>query len=306
MGWTVADMPDMTGRLAVVTGANGGLGLETARGLAGAGATVVMAARRLDEAEAAAESIREGHPEASLDLVNLDLASLDSVRTAAATIGARHGSIDVLVANAGLMGIPHQRTVDGFEMQFGVNHLGHFALTALLWPQLVADRGARVVTVTSFARVWRSRFDREDPPLRGGYGPWKAYGLSKMANLRFALELDRRARAADVPVAGIVVHPGLAHTRLQVTSVRESRGGITQRFWAWAARTAGMSPRRGALPVLRAASDPTARGGHFYAPRFVTSGPPVRRPLLPWNRRSPQSRALWEASERMTGIDFGI
>lgn len=306
MPWTTADIPDLTGSVAVVTGANGGLGFETARALAGAGAHVVMAARNQQKVEAASEAILAAHPDASLGLQYLDLASLDSVRKAAATISERHESIEILVNNAGLMGIPERHTGDGFEMQFGTNHLGHFALTGLLWPVLVAGNGARLVAITSFGRHYRGRFDSEDPPLRDAYEPWKAYGQSKMANLRFALELDRRAHRAGLPIQSLIAHPGLTHTDLQANSARESPNGRMQRFWARWVRRIGMSATRGALSQIRAVTDPRAKGGQFYSPRFVTCGASVRRPLMPWTRRSRQLRVLWEVSEQMTGIRFEI
>lgn len=306
MPWTPDSLPDLTGRVAVVTGGNGGIGLEIVRVLAGAGARVVMAARTADSAEAARDDVIATHPGSSVEIVPLDLASLDSIRSAAGVIGGRHAAIDLLVDNAGIMAVPRGETTDGFEQHFGVNHLGHFALTALLWPRLTQAGSARVVVVTSWARLWRGRFDPADPPLAGGYDPWKAYGQSKMANLRFALELDRRARAAGVRVAGLAAHPGYARTELQTRSVRASGGGWSQRFFAWGVRRVGMTPERGALSPLRAATDPQAVGGELYAPRFVTGGPPVRKPLAPWTRRSRQNRVLWEVSERLTGIEFAI
>lgn len=303
MAFTHADVPDQSGRVAVVTGANSGLGLETTRALVRAGGHVVMAARDPASAGAARDRVRGEQAEASTEIVPLDLADLSSVRTAAARILARHASIDLLVDNAGIMGIPERRTADGFEMQFGVNHLGHFALTGHLWPALAAGGGARVVTVSSFGRNVRGRFDADDPPSKGSYGPWKAYGQSKMANLRFALELDRRARAAGAPVAALCCHPGLTHTGLQRASVRQS-GGWSQRWFAWAASRVGMDQEQGALAVIRAATDPDADGGDFFGPRWYFSGPPVRRPLMPWTRRSRANRALWEVSERLTGIRY--
>ena len=303
MAFTARDVPPQTGRVAVVTGANAGLGFETTRALAGAGAHVVMAARDQDKAAMACRRISEEHPGASTEIIPLDLADLASVRDAAARIADRHPSVDLLVDNAGIMGIPERATAAGFEMQFGVNHLGHFALTGLLWPALAAGAGARVVTVTSFGRNFRGRFDPDDPPLRGSYNPWTAYGQSKMANLRFALELDRRARAAGAPVEGMSCHPGLTHTGLQHTSAREA-GGWSQQFWSWAARRVGMTQEMGARVVIRAATDPSASGGDFFAPRWYVAGAADRRPLMPWTRRSATNRTLWEVSERLTGVRF--
>jgi NAD(P)-dependent dehydrogenase (short-subunit alcohol dehydrogenase family) len=193
--WTTANIPDQSRRVAVVTGANGGLGLEVARELARKGGHVVMAARDQAKAEAARASILSEIPDASLESQPLDLASLASVREAAARILADHPRIDILVNNAGLMGIPERRTEDGFEMQLGVNHLGHFALTAQLLPALLKSDGARVVSVTSTGRHAGRPIDPDNPSLSGHYDPWRAYGQSKLANVHFALELSTGASA---------------------------------------------------------------------------------------------------------------
>jgi NAD(P)-dependent dehydrogenase (short-subunit alcohol dehydrogenase family) len=302
VSWTAADVPDQTGRVAVVTGANSGLGLETARSLAVARATVVMAVRDLDRAADAERDIRAGVPGAILEIVPLDLASLASVRAAADRIGAEHPSVDVLVNNAGLMAIDELRTEDGFEMQLGVDHLGHFALTAWLLPSLLRADAARVVTVTSTAHHL-GRAVRLDPD-RGRYSPWGAYGRAKLANFHFGIGLQRRFEDAGVRAASLVAHPGLTVTGLHARSIAMSSGGRSQRFWRWAAATSGMPATRGVLPQLRAATDPTARGGEFYAPRYGNRGPPVRRPVL---RRIGLTRAidrLWVVSERSTGASL--
>jgi NAD(P)-dependent dehydrogenase (short-subunit alcohol dehydrogenase family) len=306
VSWGVGDIPDLTGRAAVVTGANGGLGLETARALAAAGAHVVMAARNQEKAAEAEASIRRGAPGASLELVALDLGSLASVREAARQILAGHDSVDILVNNAGVMGIPERKTVDGFEMQFGVDHLGHFALTALLMPALLRAEAARIVTVTSTAHHMGRAVDPGNPHLKGRYGPWRAYGQAKLANFHFGLGLDRELRAAGAPAASLVAHPGLSNTELQAVSVAETDGGLSQRFFHGLAGSTGMSPAQGALSQLRAATDPAAQGGQFYGPLFVNNGPPVRKPVL---RRLGMQRAidrLWEVSERETGLAIEV
>jgi NAD(P)-dependent dehydrogenase (short-subunit alcohol dehydrogenase family) len=307
MAWTAADIPDQSGRVAVVTGANGGLGLEVARELARRGGLVVMAARDQAKAEAARASILAGVPGAALRLQPLDLASLASVREAAAGILADHPRVDVLVNNAGVMASPERRTEDGFELQLAVNHLGHFALTALLLPALLASDGARVVAVTSTGRHLGGPLDPANPHLRGRYEPWRAYGQAKLAAVHFALELDRRFRAAGVPARGIVTHPGFARTDLQARSVRETGGGRSQRFFHAAVRRTGMTPAQGALPLLRAATDPGAAGGALYTPRWVNWGPPERRPLVGRSRDRAAMATLWEVSERETGcrLDLG-
>jgi NAD(P)-dependent dehydrogenase (short-subunit alcohol dehydrogenase family) len=306
MPWTTADIPDQTGRVAVVTGANGGLGLEVARELAGKGSHVVMAARDQAKAEAARAAIGREVPGASLELRPLDLASLASVQEAAAAILATHPKVDILVNNAGVMAIPEGRTEDGFEMQLGVNHLGHFALTAQLLPALLRSGGARVVSVTSTGRHAGRPLDPGNPHLHGRYDPWRAYGQSKLANLHFALELERRFRAAGTPARSIVAHPGFTSTDLQARSVRETGGGLSQRFFHSAVRRFGMTPAHGALPLLRAATDPAAAGGALYTPRWVNWGPPVRRPILGRSRNAAAMATLWEVSERETGVRFAM
>ena len=306
MAWTVTDIPDLTGRTAVVTGANGGLGLETARALAGAGAGVVLAARNQDKARAARDDILAAHPVATLELVELDLGSLESVRTAADTILSAHDEIDILVNNAGVMGIPERETADGFEMQFGTNHLGHWAFTAHLMPAILRADRARVVTVTSTAHHIGRAVDPDNPHLRGNYSPWKAYGQSKLANFHFGLGLQREFERAGVDAASLIAHPGLSNTDLQAVSVAETDGGWSQRFFHVLASKTGMSPARGALPQLRAATDPDARGGEFYAPRYVNSGPAVRRPVLRKLGLDGAIGTLWEVSERETGVALTV
>jgi NAD(P)-dependent dehydrogenase (short-subunit alcohol dehydrogenase family) len=306
MSWTTSDIPDQTGRTAVVTGANGGLGLETAKALAVAGAVVVMAARNQDKAAAAADQIRVLAPGATLEVVPLDLGSLDSVHAAAEQISAAHPTIDLLVNNAGVMGIPEQATADGFEMQFGTNHLGHYALTALLLPAVLRADAPRVVTVTSTARHMGRGVRADNPHLHGSYGEWKAYGQSKLANYHFALGLQRRFEAAGARAASLTAHPGLSNTDLQAVSVEQTGGGLSQKFFHSMAGATGMSPARGALPQLRATTDPRAKGGELYAPRWVTNGAPVRRPVLRRIGLSSSIATLWVVSERETGITLDV
>lgn len=302
MGWTAADIPDQRGRTAVVTGANGGLGLVTARDLAAKGAHVVMAVRNQKKAAAAVEEIRAAVPGASLELVALDLSSQASVKEAAGRILAARDGLDLLINNAGVMGIAEARTVDGFEMQFGVDHLGHWTLTALLLPALLRTPGSRIVTVTSTAHHMGRPVDVANPHLEGRYGPWRAYGQAKLANFHFGLGLQHELERAGARTASLIAHPGLSNTDLQTVSVQGSDGGTSQRFFQSMARRTGMSADDGALPQLRAATDPAARGGEFYGPVFVNNGPPVRKPIL---RRFGMDRAvasLWEVSERETGV----
>ncbi len=306
MSWSAADIPGQRGRTAVVTGANGGLGLETARQLAAKGAHVVMAVRSQEKAAAAVEEIRATAPDAALELVALDLASQASVRAAAAQIMAAHETIDLLINNAGVMGIPEAKTVDGFEMQFGVDHLGHWSLTALLLPALLRAPGSRIVTVTSTAHHMGRAVDPANPHLRGRYRPWRAYGQAKLANFHFGLGLQRELERGGAGTASLIAHPGLSNTDLQAVSVRETGGGASQRFFLFAARRTGMSAADGALSQLRAATDPAAKGGEFYGPRFVNSGPPVRKPIVRRLGMDEAIAALWEVSERETGIAIDV
>src|SRR4051812_15647608 len=306
MSWTTADIPDQTSRTAVVTGANGGLGLETSRALAAAGAHVVMAARNQEKAAEAVEDIRRGLPEASLEVVELDLGSLASVREAAGRILAARETVDILVNNAGVMGIPERRTVDGFEMQFGVDHLGHWALTALLMPALLRADAARIVTVTSTAHHMGRAVDPDNPHLEGRYRPWRAYGQAKLANFHFGLGLQQRLEAAGAPAASLIAHPGLSNTELQAVSVQETAGGPSQRFFEVLAQRIGVAPRDGARSQLRAATDPRAASGEFYGPAFFNNGPPVRKPIM---RRLGMARAisrLWQVSESETGLAIRV
>ncbi len=306
MAWTEKDIPDLSGRTAVVTGANGGLGLQTALALAGAGAHVVVAARDPAKTAAAVARIAERYPAASLEVVPLDLGDLSAVRAAAETVLARHDRVDLLVNNAGVMAMPQRTTVDGFEMQFGVNHLGHWALTAHLLPALLAAPAARVVTVTSTARHRARRLDPADPHMRRNYGAWASYARSKMANLHFGLGLNQRFDRAGLAAQSLVAHPGLTDTDLQARSVREGGAGRLGTFFEVMTARSGMTPFEGARPQLRAATDPRARGGELYAPRFGSHGPPVRRPILRRRDLQEQIDVLWQVSERETGLPVQV
>ena len=302
MTWTTTDIPDLTGRTAVVTGANGGLGLETARALAGAHAHVVMAARDQKKASSAVASIRSSHPDSSVEIVELDLASLESIGAASNAINSSHHSIDILVNNAGLMAMPESKTKEGFEMQFGVNHLGHWALTAQLLPGLLRAGPSRVVTVTSFARIFSKSIDPGNPHLKGRYSPWRAYGQAKLANYHFALGLQSQFDAGRVATASLLAHPGLTNTDLQANTVRHGGAKGSGQVSHFLARLFGMSPPLGALPQIRAATDDSAKGGELYGPRFGVTGPAVRRPIMRQIGLHNAIRDLWEVSERETGL----
>lgn len=305
MAYTADSVPNLDGRVAVVTGANGGLGLETARVFAAKGAHVVLAVRNQAKAAQAVAEIRSAVPQASLELVELDLGSQESVTAAARQILASHESIDILVNNAGLMALPERQTADGYEMQFGVNHLGHWTFTALLIPALLAAPSARVVTVTSTAHHMGRPVDPANPHLHGTYEPWRAYGQSKLANYLFALGLQREFDRAGVRAQSLAAHPGLSNSDLQVHTVHEGGGGRFGVIAAWLAKHTGMDVEDGAMPQIRAATDPQAKGGEFYGPRFVNNGRAVRLPVLR-RRTEADIASLWQVSARETGVDLAV
>ena len=301
MSWTISDIPDLSGKVAVVTGANSGLGFESAKALAGAGAHVIMAARSLEKTELARKEIIAGNPKASLEIVELDLGSLESVRIASKTITDAYSAIDILINNAGVMATPEGRTVDGFETQLGVNHLGHWVLTARILKRLLAAPGARIVSVTSTAHHGGRRINPANPNLDGEYGAWRAYFQSKLANYHFAIGLQRELESRKLTAASLVAHPGLSRTNLQISANHHGGAGKMGSFFERQAARSGMEPPRGALPQLRAATDPSARGGQMYAPRFMNSGDPVRRPIMRRIGLKKSIEILWEVSERLTG-----
>lgn len=303
--WDTTDIPDLRGRVAVVTGGNGGLGLASCTALASAGAHVVMAARNADKAASAVAEIEARDPAGSVEVVSLDLSDLDLVAEAASTISSRHPRIDLLMNNAGLMGPPFGRTAQGFEMQFGTNHLGHFALTAHLLPCLLAAAGSRIVHVTSIARFRTDSLESGLTETAASYRTWYAYGRSKLANHVFAMELHRRLDEAGASTASLSAHPGLTNSDLQTTSVEMSGGGSSQKFFQRLAHRTGMTVRRGALSQLRAATDPSARSGDLYAPRFVSIGSPVRRRILDPGLAD-RGALLWRISEEATGVDLDV
>ncbi len=293
MAWTTADIPDQSGRIAVVTGANSGIGLETARALAEKGAHVVLACRNQEKGAAALEDIRAGHDGASLELLPLDLASLDSVRAFAEAFTAKHDRLDILVNNAGVMMTPADaKTADGFEMQFGTNHLGHFALTGLLLERLLAADKPRVVNVSSNAhKVGKIDFDNLDAAR--GYSKVGAYCQSKLANLLFSLELRQRLeeRGHDVVVASS--HPGWASTNLM--------DGV----FALATRMLAQSSLAGALPSLYAATAPDVESLEYFGPAwFDMIGAPKRAKTTKSAQDADTARRLWSVSEELTGVSY--
>ena len=301
--WSVRDIPGQQGKVAVVTGANSGIGFEAASQLAKRGATVVLASRDEAKARDAAQSIAGKVPGAATDIVPLDLASLASVRKAAERIMASHGQLDLLVNNAGLMMPPLGRTADGFELQFGTNHLGHFALTGLLLGRLLRTPGSRVVTVSSFGHR-QGRIDPAD--LNFEHRPYQAaaaYGQSKLANIMFTYELQRRLAGAGASTSAVALEPGAIRTNLQ----RHATGGMRVVGDLLMRALGQPDAAAGALATLRAATDPMAKGGEYYAPDG----------FLGWSGRHPQvkrssqrsydtdmQRLLWEMSEKLTSVHY--
>ncbi|HET6634180.1 MAG TPA: oxidoreductase [Streptomyces sp.] len=301
MGWTARDIPDQSGRTAVVTGANSGLGYVTARELARRGARVVLGCRSEQRGRAALERLRSEVPEAAAELRPLDLADLSSVRAFAD--GLPDERIDVLVNNAGLMAVPYALTADGFEMQFGVNHLGHFALTGLLLDRLLAAEAARVVNVSSLVHLI-ANIDPEDLNSEHGYHAWVAYGRSKSANLLFTHELARRAAPHGITVAA--AHPGYASTELQTKGPRLAGRRAGERLMALANTVFASSPELGAAPSLYAATAPSVIPGSFTGPRLLgVRGTPGPARQASWTRNDTAARRLWDASVQLTGVSFG-
>jgi len=303
MGWTANDIPDLHGRTAIVTGANSGIGFHTALQLAKHGALVVLGCR--DPHRGAAALARLEAASVSAQLLALDLGHLDSVRTFARHIAADHPRVDILVNNAGLMAIPYQHTADGFEMQLGVNHLGHFALTGLLLPQLLEAPEPRVVTVSSTAhRTGVMRFDDLQGEKR--YRRWQAYGQSKLANLLFAYELDRRARTAQLPLTSVAAHPGYAATDLQTKGAKMAGRPLTETVMRLGNALLAQSDAAGALPSLYAAAAPGVRGGEFYGPGqlFESRGAPKRVSSSKASHDEVAARRLWDISEELTGVRY--
>jgi NAD(P)-dependent dehydrogenase (short-subunit alcohol dehydrogenase family) len=314
--WTAADVPDQQGRTAVVTGANSGLGFETARVLASRGATVVLACRDPGQAARAAGLIAaETGPDAAdtrdggsarVQTLRLDLASLASVREAAEELCSRYQRLDLLINNAGVMMPPYGRTEDGFELQFGTNHLGHFALTGLVIGRLLTTRGSRVVTVSSNGHR-AGRINVDDLQSERHYRKMRAYGQSKLANLMFTYELQRRLAAADAPTIALAAHPGTSRTDL-VRHLSGPARAMTNaqlgRLTSWFAQSAEM----GVLPTLRAATDPDATGGQYYGPggAFGFTGYPVPVESSSRSRDVPVMERLWEESEKLTGVRFPV
>jgi NAD(P)-dependent dehydrogenase (short-subunit alcohol dehydrogenase family) len=299
--WTAADIPDQTGRTAIITGANIGLGYETAVALAGQGARVVLAVRNLDKGKQAATRIAEAHRGATVELQELDLTSLASIRAAAEQLRADHDRIDLLINNAGVMWTPKSTTADGFELQFGTNHLGHFALTGLLLDRLLPVPGSRVVTVSSIGHRLRAAIHFDDLQWERSYNRVSAYGQSKLANLLFTYELQRRL-APRGTTAALAAHPGGSRTELtrNVPRLVAAVNAVLEPLYQGA--------DRGALPTLRAATDPVVHGGQYYGPGGIGElrGYPKVVPSSDQSHDVKLQRRLWEVSEDLTGVVYPV
>ncbi|WP_237277368.1 oxidoreductase [Streptomyces caniscabiei] len=297
-------MPDQHGRSAVVTGANSGIGYAAARALARRGAHVVLACRSAERGAAALERMSAEVPDGSVELMRLDLGDLGSVREFADAYAQASDRLDLLVNNAGVMAVARSRTADGFETQFGTNHLGHFALTGLLLPALLATPGARVVTVSSLMHL-RANIDIDDLDSERPYGRWLAYGRSKTANLLFTHELARRLAANGSDVVAAAAHPGYASTNLQTAGPSAEGRKSVERFMRVGNRFFAQSAEGGALPTLYAATAPEVRPDSFIGPSFAMwRGSPAPSLRAPWTRDDRASERLWAASAHLTGVTY--
>jgi len=305
--WGPDDIGDLTGRTVIVTGSNSGIGFETALEFAAHGAHVVLACRDTAKADQAADRIVGAASQASVEVLQLDLSSLESTRKAAARFNAEHGRLDVLVNNAGVMASPFALTEDGFERQFATNHLGPFAFTGLLLNSLLTTQGSRVVTVSSaLHRIGRLDFANLQG-LNGGYSRWFAYANSKLANLEFTYELDRKLRAAGADTIAVAAHPGWARTNL--ASNGPAMGGSELRAKAGVLGAhLGQSPAGGAMPTLYAATAPDVTGGEYFGPGGPVElyGPPVRVRSTRRSYRIADAEQLWASSEELTGVHYDI
>ncbi|MGW3411825.1 oxidoreductase [Streptomyces sp. NBC_00564] len=303
-GWNASDIPDQSGRTAVVTGANSGIGYVTARELARKGAQVILACRSEARGNEAGDRLVSEVPGAHVEFVRLDLGDLESVREFVATYEHAYDRLDLLINNAGVMALPLGRTADGFETQFGVNHLGHFALTGLLLPALLGTPGARVVTLSSGVHAL-SNIDITDLNSERQYRRWIAYGRSKTANLLFTHELARRLATIGSEVVAAAAHPGYATTNLQTAGAKmEGRKG-TERLIEIGNRVFGQSADAGALPTLYAATAPGVQPDSFTGPSFAMwRGSPAKSWRAGWTLNDLAGERLWEASEELTGVTY--
>ncbi len=304
--WTAQHIPELSGRSVLVTGGNSGVGFETARHLVGRGARVILACRNAARGRDAQARLRARTPAARVELLEVDLSDLASVRGAAGRWRQDNDRLDALVNNAGVMATPLRRTADGFELQFGTNHLGHFALTGLLLDTLLATDRPRVVTVSSNAHQMASVPLDDVNWNHRRYRPWRAYAQSKLANLLFTFELQRRVVAARLPLAALGAHPGYAATRLQTRGPLMRGANLTARLSTLANRLFAQDAAAGALPIVAAVALPEAQGAEYWGPdgRRALRGLPTRLPVSTAATDMTAAALLWEQSERLTGVIF--
>jgi NAD(P)-dependent dehydrogenase (short-subunit alcohol dehydrogenase family) len=299
--WTTSDIPDLSGKVVVVTGANAGLGFGASKELARKGAEVILACRNMDRAEAALSQITEEIPDAAAEVIQLDLASLKSIRQFADKFKARYDRLDVLLNNAGIMFGPYVLTEDGFESTFGVDHLGHFALTGLLLDTLKETPSSRVVNVTSFAHT-SGEMDFDDLMFEEGYNPGEAYPRAKLANVLFTYELQRRFESTGIDCISVAVNPGFVRTGW-LRHMRE-RNRFQAFFIGIGLRILGQSVEMGTLSLLRPAVDPEAEGGEYYSTDGRFGGYPVRAESSEASHNEEDAKKLWEVSEELTGVRY--
>ncbi|MCZ6656492.1 MAG: oxidoreductase [Gammaproteobacteria bacterium] len=307
MAWQLEDLTPQNGRTVVITGGNSGIGFEAAKALADKDARVIIACRDQNKAQTACDQIKADNSAAEIEAVTLDLASLNSVRSCADELNQRCERLDVLINNAGVMAIPRKDTEDGFEMQIGTNHLGHFALTALLYPLLQSASDARVVTVSSLAHLF-GFINFANLHGRMFYEPFTAYGQSKLANLLFTYELDRRLRAADVDVLSTACHPGIASTSLGYAGPRMSGSPLGETLVQLYTSMVAQSATDGALPTLYAGFAAEVQGGDYIGPDGLGEmrGNPRKVSSSFMSRSQTIARQLWRVSEEATGVQFAI
>jgi NAD(P)-dependent dehydrogenase (short-subunit alcohol dehydrogenase family) len=303
--WTQNDIPDLTGKVIVITGANSGLGLESSKMLAGKGATIVMACRNMRKAEKAKAEVLAENPNAKLDVMQLDNASLASVKAFADAFQAKYDRLDVLLNNAGVMAIPRTESEDGFEMQLGVNHLGHFALVGQLLDVLTKTPNSRIHNTSSSA-AFTGSINLDDLMGEKSYSRWGAYGQSKLANAAFATELDRRLKAAGHDTISNSSHPGLVMTNLQTNSLDMSGAPFTERvLYRLISPLVAQDISIGVLPQLYASVAPNAKGGVFYGPKtFRVVGYPAEQKCNDALNDAMLLKRFWEKSEELTGISY--
>jgi len=303
MGWSEAEIPDQRGRVVVVTGGNSGIGWEASRALAQKGARVVIACRSASKGDEARQRILAESEDAEVEVRSLDLASIASVKVFSERLKAEIPRVDVLINNAGVMALPFAKTEDGLEMQMGTNHFGHFALTGSLLPLL--GEGARVVTVSSIMHR-RAKLDFENLNAEKSYHPWVAYGYSKLANLLFTYELDRRLRTQGLPVKAVACHPGYASTNLQFVGPQQSGSWLREKFMSIGNAVVAQSAAAGALPTMFAATAPSVQGGQYVGPGGLLEmwGAPRVVSSNAESHREDHAKRLWERSIELTGVAF--